>query len=185
MKLFTILGRRASFPWTDRLVGKLKNREYRDAFVAEGVKAWVARQIRTLREQRKLSQGDLGALCDKLQSAISRLEDPDYGQMSLQTLLELASAFDVALVVKFVDYPTFLRETKDMSTINMHVDSFSVNAFASVDANNIIISSPHAFSAAERMDKTVDMEDVGAANNNFGWMNALTSGGMGGVAIHG
>src|SRR5260221_649943 len=124
MKPFMIQGRLVSFPWTDRLIAKLKNREYRDAYVAEGVKTWVARQIRSLREQRGLSQDDLGEKCGKPQSAISRLEDPDYGQMSLQTLLELASAFDVALSVKFVDYPTFIRETKDISTANMQVPSF-------------------------------------------------------------
>ena len=139
MKPFTILGRRVSFPWTERLIARVKNREYRDSYVGEGVKTWVARQIRSLREQRDLSQGELGELCGKPQSAISRLEDPDYGQMSLQTLLELASAFDVALSVKFVDYPTFLRETKDLSTSNMMVSSFDESSFAIGDANSIIV----------------------------------------------
>jgi hypothetical protein len=57
--------------------------------------------------------------------------------MSLQTLLELASAFDVALSVKFVDYPTFVRETKDVSTANMQVPSFSTSAFMVGEANSI------------------------------------------------
>jgi transcriptional regulator with XRE-family HTH domain len=174
MKPFTILGRRASFPWTDRLVEKLSNREYRDAFVAEGVKSWVARQIRALREQRKLSQSELGELCSKPQNAISRLEDPDYGQMSLQTLLELASAFDVALSVKFVDYPAFLRETKDTSTQSMLVDSFTVSNFSAETANSIIIQSQNTFVSFESEDSLIGS----TAANDVAWMAPAISNNM-------
>jgi transcriptional regulator with XRE-family HTH domain len=171
MKPFTISGLRSSFPWTDRLIGKLKNREYRDSFVAEGVKNWIARQIRSLREQRKLSQGDLGDLCGKPQSAISRLEDPDYGQMSLQTLLEVASAFDVALSVKFVDYPTFLRETKDASTANMSVASFNESAFSAGEANRISIVFPPVSTGVQQ---SLELQTP-RIGQDFRWMMNATS----------
>ena len=149
MKFFKMLGLEY-FPWTEKLIKKLSHSEYRSEYVAEGVKLWIARQIRTLREQRDWSQSDLAAKMDKKQSAISRLEDPDYGQMTVQTLLELACAYDVALMVKFVDYPTFIRETKDVSASTMQVISFNVAAFALGTANQINIISPHAFSSVRR-----------------------------------
>lgn len=138
----TILGRRAELPWTDKLISKLSKEDYRHSYVAEGVKTWIARQVRALREQRDWSQSDLSNKTNKPQSAISRIEDPDYGKMSLQTLFDLAKAFDVALIVKFIDYPTFLRETDDQKTGSMHVESFDEQSFGSYasSANNINIT---------------------------------------------
>jgi transcriptional regulator with XRE-family HTH domain len=113
----------------------------RHSYLAEGVKTWIARQVRSLREQRGWSQSDLSIKIDKPQSAISRIEDPDYGKMSLQTLFDLAKAFDVALIVKFVDYPTFLRETDDQKTASLHVESFDPRAFSSdMSPNKISIT---------------------------------------------
>lgn len=159
MKFFKMLGLEY-FPWTEKLIKKLSRLDYRTEYVEQGVKLWVARQIRVLREQRNWSQGDLAAKTGKAQSAISRLEDPEYGQMSLQTLLELAKAYDVALSIKFVDFPTFLRETKDVSTTNMRVDSFNVSSFAWGSANNIIISTPMALSSVERRVMDIDVPGI-------------------------
>jgi len=53
-----------------------------------------------------MEQRDVAALLGnpKLQPMISRYENPDYGKYSVQTLLELADAFDVALVVHFAPF---------------------------------------------------------------------------------
>lgn len=111
--------------WSEKLVGKLSKKQYRDAYVADHVKRWIALQIRTLRESRNWPQQELGDQMGTPQSNISRIEDPDYGQMSLQTLFDLASAFDVALVVKFVDYRSFLVQSRNLSPEAMAADSFS------------------------------------------------------------
>lgn len=113
--------------WTDRLLAKLNRRGYRRAYVAEHIRTWIARQIKSLRESRNLSQANLGRACGKPQSAIARLENPDYGQMSLQTLLEIADAFDVALIVKFVNHETFLREYSNLSENALGASSFDLS----------------------------------------------------------
>jgi hypothetical protein len=46
---------------------------------------------------------------------VSRLEDPDYGRLTIETLLEVASKLDIALLVRFVDHATFLMATNDFS----------------------------------------------------------------------
>lgn len=82
-----------------------------------------------LREQRNLTQAQLAKMTAKHQTAISRIEDPDYGQMSLQTLLELAAAFDCGLSVRFVPVAALLNETRDQSQAVMRVSSFSAEQF--------------------------------------------------------
>lgn len=49
------------------------------------------------------------------QSAIARLEDPDYGKQSLTVLHKIAQVFDVAAWVEFIPYSTLLRRTADLS----------------------------------------------------------------------
>jgi transcriptional regulator with XRE-family HTH domain len=101
----------------------LTNKRFRDAYVAEHVSNGVAFQIRSMRDQRDWTQRYLGTLAGKPQNVISRLEDPDYGTVNLQTLLEIASAFDVALVVKFVPFSRLLKEYDNVSPDALNVES--------------------------------------------------------------
>jgi transcriptional regulator with XRE-family HTH domain len=109
-----------------RLLTKMLSKRYRDAYVAENVRTGIAYQIRALRQQRgPMSQKDLGRLTGKPQCVVSRLEDPDYGRFTLQTLLDVAAAFDVALLVQFVSHDEFLRRTRDVSPEALEVPSFA------------------------------------------------------------
>src|SRR5207253_5241953 len=84
--------------------------------VLEYIKNGVPYQIRSLREQRGWTQGYLGETAGKRQHGISRLEDPRYGsKLSIKSLLEIASAFDVALLIKFVPFSKLLNEYDDVS----------------------------------------------------------------------
>ena len=115
------------FDFRGRLRKKLANKEYRDAYVGEHVRLWIAHQIKALRgdPKRDWNQGELARRMGKPQSVVSRLEDPSYGKMTVNTLLEVAAAFDVALEVKFVDYPRFLRSTTNLTNDAMAVASFA------------------------------------------------------------
>ncbi|MGH6899454.1 MAG: helix-turn-helix domain-containing protein [Geminicoccaceae bacterium] len=104
---------------------ELSSKEFRDAFVAEHLKTGVAYQIRALREKRGWSQAELGRRAGKPQSAISRLEDPDYGRLSLKTLLELAAAFDVALLVQFAAFSELLKRFSNLSPEALAVPDFA------------------------------------------------------------
>jgi transcriptional regulator with XRE-family HTH domain len=104
---------------------ELSSKEFRDAFVAEYLRTGVAYQIRALREKRGWSQAELGRRTGKPQSAISRLEDPDYGRLSLKTLLQLAAAFDVALLVQFAAFSELLNRFSDLSPEALEVPDFA------------------------------------------------------------
>jgi transcriptional regulator with XRE-family HTH domain len=107
-----------------KLLEKLGKPAYRRAYLAEHVRRGVAYQIRALRDQRHWKQGEFSSLLGKPQSVVSRLEDPSYGKVTLQTLLEVAEVFDVALQVRFVSYSSFIQQTRNVSGAAMEVPSF-------------------------------------------------------------
>ncbi len=115
---------------TKRLINKLSRKHYRDEYVAEHVRLGVSYQIRALREQRGWNQGKFAAELGKPQSVAHRLEDPEYGKLTVKSLLEIASAFDVALHVRFVDFEDFLRLNENVSPDALKVDSFDAAKLA-------------------------------------------------------
>lgn len=138
----------ASIPWSEKLVAKLSTREYRHAYMIQGVKTWIARQVRALREQRGWSQEDLGRETGKPQSAISRVEDPDYGKLTLQTLFDLARAYDLPLLVQFVEWSDWLCRMDDSSTEVLQRESFSTDALRNFGSSQILIEPQYLEAAA-------------------------------------
>jgi transcriptional regulator with XRE-family HTH domain len=89
-----------------RIIDEIKDPEYRRGLVEAHAKDTVAFQIRQLRKSKGWEQRDLASALGnaKLQPMVSRYENPDYGRYSISTLLDLAAAFDVALVVRFAPF---------------------------------------------------------------------------------
>jgi transcriptional regulator with XRE-family HTH domain len=109
---------------TVKMLNQMSNKAFRGAFVEENIKTGIAFQVRALREQRGWSQGELGRLAGKPQNVISRLENPDYGRFTIQTLLDIARAFDVALLVKFASFSELAANLRDLSPNALAVPSF-------------------------------------------------------------
>jgi transcriptional regulator with XRE-family HTH domain len=81
-----------------------RGRSVRKQFVESNLNKAIAYQIRGTRDRLGWSQEKLAEKVGMNQNAISRLESPDYGKPTLTTLKRLASAFDVAVVVRFVPF---------------------------------------------------------------------------------
>ena len=131
----------SGFQFSDAFVAHYSDKERRDAFVADQVRTRIALMIRALREQegRGWSQEQLGdRMGDKPQSVISRLENPDYGKLSVKTLLEAAAAFDLPLridIPEWRDWFAMLRESSDQS---FHRQSFSAEALRAPPTETVV-----------------------------------------------
>jgi transcriptional regulator with XRE-family HTH domain len=113
----------------------LKDRVFREAYVEEHVRAGVAYQIKAMREARGWSQAQFAEKCGKSQSNIARIEDPDYGKFSIQTLLEVAHTFDVWLSLEFVSFGKGLSRTANRSAAVLNVFSFEHEREQSLNFN--------------------------------------------------
>jgi transcriptional regulator with XRE-family HTH domain len=111
---------------------ELKDKEYRDAFVAAYVRNGIAFQIRAMRESRGWDQKKLADKMGnvKLQPIVSRYENPDYGRFSMTTLLDLAKAFDVGLIVRFAPFSELIDRDDDFADESLDVDSYAREVLA-------------------------------------------------------
>jgi transcriptional regulator with XRE-family HTH domain len=100
-------------PKAKRDVSLFKDKGYRDSFFETQLKTFLAMQIRALRGDQ--TQAEFGRRIGKPQNVVSRLENEHEHAVNLQTLLDIAKKLDIAVVARFVDYPTFLRLTADYS----------------------------------------------------------------------
>ena len=103
----------------------LKKKEFREAVVSHKLRTHIAFQIRKMREDRGWTQRKLAEQAGTSQSAIARLEDPDYGKLNISTLLKLANGFDVGLKVEFSSFPSILEELEGLSSRTLAVTSFA------------------------------------------------------------
>ena len=104
---------------------KWRDQEYRQAYMEAAVEQGIAWQIRANRELRGWNQEHLAGLLKTGQPAISRYEDPTYGAYRLETLTQMAHAFDCALTVRFVPYSTLAVESEDLSPRGMYAAPYS------------------------------------------------------------
>jgi transcriptional regulator with XRE-family HTH domain len=111
-----------------RFAEELNDKRMRDAYLSAQTRTKLVNQIRTLRDQRGWSQGEFAHILGKPQSNVSRLENREYGNFNLKTLFELASAFDVGLMIEFVPYEEFLKGTQDLNAKRLRVESFKKEA---------------------------------------------------------
>ena len=102
------------------------SKRYRESFPAAVVKRMLPLQIRVLRKQRGWSQAQLAQESKLTQGVISRAEDPDYGNLTVNTLVRIGAGFDCAFVGRFVPFSELAKWYVDTSDEKMlEVPSFA------------------------------------------------------------
>jgi len=96
------------------------DRGYRDSYLEGYVKGSIAIQIRALREKLGLSQARFARKMGMTQSVISRLENAEYGSVTVSTLLKVAKENKVGLSIRFTDYLNVVHA--DLSPSALKVD---------------------------------------------------------------
>jgi transcriptional regulator with XRE-family HTH domain len=94
----------------ERLREDLSSEDNRYAYADAMTNAFVSAQIKTLKEDRRLTQEELAGLIGTQQSGISRLLRSDYSAWNVDTLRKLARAFGVRLVIRFEEFGTLLED---------------------------------------------------------------------------
>ena len=98
-----------------KMFQKIKDKGYRNRFIEGQIKTGIPFQVRALRAARKLTQKQLGEEAKIPQTVVSRIENGSGGSLSIKTLLRLAEAFDVALVVRFEPIDKLINWVDDLS----------------------------------------------------------------------
>jgi transcriptional regulator with XRE-family HTH domain len=161
----------AGFGFSREFVEQIGEKELRDAYMADQVRARIALMIRTLREQkgRGWSQAELGRRVGKPQNVISRLEDPDYGRLTVETLLEVAAAFDLPLLIDMPEWDDWLLRTADLSPQSLERHGFELERLTKI-ADIQSQQRSQAVDAFERLMKGLETQqrqgNISAANDD-------------------
>ena len=113
----------------EKLKEQLKDKKYRDAFVSEHIDTGIPFQIRALRKQRGWTQKELSNLIGMAQERISVAENPNYSRFNLKTLKRIASAFDVALIVRFIPISELVKWELNLSSETLEAVSFNKDPY--------------------------------------------------------
>ena len=140
-------GREAIAIMKSKLITRLLNdKKYRKAYVASQIKVGIPFQIKAMREKREWSQGQLADMANMLQPRISAMEKAGHGSPNIETLLRLAAAFDIGLVVKFAPFSElvswgdkFSPDTFNVPSIENDMALESGTSGASTNANLIVV----------------------------------------------
>jgi transcriptional regulator with XRE-family HTH domain len=90
----------------EQLRQSFPDKEYRDAYSESFMNSHVAAQIKVLREEYPLTQGELGEKIGTSQPGIARFENVNYSAWKVETLRKIARAFNVRLKITFEEFGT-------------------------------------------------------------------------------
>jgi transcriptional regulator with XRE-family HTH domain len=94
---------------------KFQDEEYRNSYAEGFLNSYVAAQIKMLREQRGMTQEQLGEKIGTQQSGIARLENTNYSAWKTETLVRLCRAFHVRLKISFEEFGTLPPEIESFN----------------------------------------------------------------------
>jgi transcriptional regulator with XRE-family HTH domain len=94
---------------------KLSNKEYRASFAALQLKRGVPFQIQALLKNRGWTQEQLAQYANLTQGVVSRAQNRDYGNLTINTISRIASGFDVAFVGRFVPFSALVDWFENLS----------------------------------------------------------------------
>lgn len=112
-----------------KLIDSLQDREFREAYVAEHLHQGFAFQVKSTRKGRDLTQAGLAEIAQMKQSRISQIEDPSYEGLTLTTAKRVASALNVALLLRLVPYSKFVDFLTGSTSVSMRDWTNPIPAF--------------------------------------------------------
>lgn len=100
------------------------SKKYREEFVVSQVKQGIPFQIHAMRKDAGISQKELAEKSHLTQGVVSRAEDPDYGNLTLNTIVRISAGFDVAFIGNFVPFSKLVQWYEELSESAVRVEPF-------------------------------------------------------------
>lgn len=107
-----------------KLLSKLRDPEYRGAFVASQIDIGIPFQIRALRKAKGWTQAELANHAGMLQPRISAIQNPGKASLNIRTLRRLAEAFDCGLLIRFAPFSELTLWSERFNPETFHVSSY-------------------------------------------------------------
>ena len=152
---------------------KMKRKAYRDSYVAAHLSNTVAAQIAMMRDVRGWTQSELAKRAGMKQPRISALEDPNCENFEVDTLKRLASAFDVALTIRFEPFSEAVAWASSMNDAKLAVASYEEN---SIDWCPASTATDHIISLGTARNATYAVADPSTLPkmpSHFSWQTAI------------
>ena len=108
----------------DYLRKELHDKEYRTVYADASLSAYIAAQIKILREENGWTQMQLAEKAGMAQSRIALMENINYSSWSINTLRRLASAFDLRLSVRFETFSSLIHEVESFNRKSLNRTAF-------------------------------------------------------------
>jgi transcriptional regulator with XRE-family HTH domain len=129
-----------------QFIEKLDDRKYREAYIRASINVNLPSQIRALRLNQEMTQKSLAGEARMKQPRISAMEKPGATRFNIETLVRLAVAFRVGLIVKFVPLSEMLAWENGFSQDSFNVVTFEQDrallpAAAEASVNTPLLSS--------------------------------------------
>lgn len=99
-----------------QIIASFQDKEYRDGYVAAFVRRRLAGQIRETRRARGWTQAELTERAGLPPRRVSAIEDGGAAP-TLRTLLRVAAALDVALIVRLAPYSALVDEVIEFDLV--------------------------------------------------------------------
>jgi len=91
------------------------NKKFREEFNALQLKRGVPFQVRALLKKKRWTQEQLAEYANLSQGVVSRVQNPNYGNLTINTIARVAAGFDVAFVGRFVPFSELVDWFEDLS----------------------------------------------------------------------
>lgn len=142
---------------------KFQRAAYRKSFVDAEVKRVIPFQVSAIRKARGWSQEELARRSGLTQGVISRAEDPDYGNLTFNTVIKIANGFDVAFVGKFIPYSelaNWYASISEASTGDVpDFDTENATVAARLDAAFASIGQPQPEQMIDELGRLINLEE--------------------------
>jgi transcriptional regulator with XRE-family HTH domain len=142
-------------PSISGLWARLRDKRYREEFVATLTRRMIPLQISAIMRARRINQKELADASGLTQGAISRAANPNYGNLTVNTIIRVAAGLDVAFIGLFVPFSRLESFFRNLSEEGLaHVATFAEEDQQGADVPSTSMSAANSDKCATLSDAT-------------------------------